>query len=314
MNPPAADSVRGARTRAAAGDRVPEAVRQYLTFVLDQRTYAIPLAEVAEITPNQELNRMPHMPGSVEGLLKLRGNVLPVINLRVRMGLPDTEARLFENILILELDKHRIGVLVDQVASVISVTVDQITPAGPLLRGVDGGWSTGFLVLQDRVVVVLDARQLTSLGSAKARAATTGKDDLAQRLDQDLEQLIALAPSRAESDSRRLIPQMENAISHTEEEMAKVVERIEAMLASADQAFHGLSRLKHEVMLGHLPGQEAAIAEIERIGAQVQEQIFELLQRIQFQDIARQKLERVLNHLRGLQLIVGQKFRDPGRT
>jgi len=67
-------------------------------------------------------------------------------------------------------------------------------------------------------------------------------------------------------------------------------------------------------MLGHLPGQEAAIAEIERIGAQVQEQIFELLQRIQFQDIARQKLERVLNHLRGLQLVVGQKFRDPGRA
>jgi hypothetical protein len=96
--------------------------------------------------------------------------------------------------------------------------------------------------------------------------------------------------------------------------MAKVVERVEAMLASADLAFQGLARLKQEVKLGHLPGQEVTIAEIERIGTQLQDEIFELIQRIQFQDITRQKLERVLNHIRGLQLIVGQKFRDPGRT
>lgn len=314
MNLPVVDSVRGARLEVAAGDHALEAARQYLTFMLDQRTYAIPLAEVAEITPNQELNHMPRMPRSVEGLLKMRGEVLPVINLRLRMGLPELETRLFENILILDLDKHRVGVLVDQVASVISVTVDQITPAGPMLQGTEGGWTTGFLILRDKVVVVLDPRQLTSLGSTKARTVATGADDLAQRLDQALEKLIALAPSRTDLDAPKLIPQMESTISHTEEEMAKVVERIETMLASADKAFHGLARLKQEAMLGHFPGQESAIAEIERIGTDIQDQIFELLQQVQFQDIARQKLERVLNHLRGLQLVIGQKFRDPGRT
>jgi hypothetical protein len=56
------------------------------------------------------------------------------------------------------------------------------------------------------------------------------------------------------------------------------------------------------------------VAEIERIGADIQDQIFGLLNQIQFQDIARQKLERVLSHIRGLQLVVGQKFRDVGRA
>ena len=133
-------------------------------------------------------------------------------------------------------------------------------------------------------------------------------------MDEELKKLIELAPPRAEADTHRLIPQMEAAISHTEEEMAKVVDRIEAMLSKADQAFQGLARLKQEVKLGRLPGQENTIAEIERVGTQIQDHIFGLLHQIQFQDIARQKLERVLNHIRGLQMIVGQKFRDTGRA
>ena len=310
MNASVADSFHGA---SAAGERGPESAHQYLTFTLNQRTYAIPLAQVAEITNNLELNIMPHMPKGVEGLLNLRGSVLPVINLRVRMGLPAIATKAFENILILDIDSHHTGILVDQVESVISATRDQITPASPLLSGSEGGWTTGFVLLQDRVVVVLDTRLLTALGSARIHAVSAGGQDAAQKLDEDLKKLIELAPRRAEAGSHKLIPQMEAAISHTEEEMAKVVDRIETMLLNADKAFQGLARLKQEVKLGRLPGQEATIAEIERIGTQIQDQIFELLQQLQFQDIARQKLERVLNHIRGLQMIVGQKFRDAGR-
>ncbi|HWQ09798.1 MAG TPA: chemotaxis protein CheW [Holophaga sp.] len=314
MTPSVADSVRGADVRGASGDHVTEATRQYLTFTLDKHTYAIPLTQVAEITNNLELNHMPHMPKGVEGLLHLRGEVLPIINMRVRMGLPLLEKDLFENILLLDTDGSRTGILVDQVESVITVSQDQITPASPMLSGADGAWTRGFVLLQDRVVVVLDTRRVTALGGSKVHAARTGQTDLARRLDEDLKKLIELAPRRVESSSAQLIPQMEAAISHTEEEMDKVVERIEMMLASADQAFQGLARLKQEAKLGRIPGQEPAIAEIERIGSQIQDQLFELLQLVQFQDIARQKLERVLNHVRGLQMIVGQKFRDIRRA
>ena len=308
------EPVSGARWQSAAGDRATEFSHQYLTFTLNKRTYAIPLAQIAEITNNLELNHMPHMPKGVEGLLNLRGSVLPVINLRTRIGLPPVETKAFENILILDFENNRTGILVDQVESVITATQDQITPASLLLAGPEGGWVKGFMILQDRVVVILDAQLLTALGSARVHATTTGKHDLAQVLDDDLKKLIELAPRRVEADSGKLIPQMEAAIAHTEEEMAKVVERIETMLSSADQAFQGLARLKQEMKLGRLPGQEATIAEIERIGTEIQEQVFGLLHQIQFQDIARQKLERVLNHIRGLQMIVGQKFRDIGKS
>lgn len=314
MNLALSDSALGVPAQGAGGERALEFAHQYLTFTLNKRTYAIPLAEVAEITNNLELNHMPHMPKGVEGLLNLRGAVLPVINLRTRMGLPPMETKAFENILILEMDGHRTGILVDQVESVITATQDLIIPASPLLAGPEGGWSSGFVLQQQRVVVVLDTRRLTALGTARVQAVLSGKQDLAHRLDEDLKKLIEMAPPRVEADPGKLIPQMEAAISHTEEEMAKVVDRIETMLSGADRAFQGLARLKQEARLGRLPGQEATIAEVERIGTEIQEHIFALLHQIQFQDIARQKLERVLSHIRGLQLVVGQKFRDAGRS
>ena len=132
------------------------------------------------------------------------------------------------------------------------------------------------------------------------------------KMDDALRQLIAMAPEKSELESGRIIPQMETAIQHTEEEMAKVVARIEAMLAGSDATFQNMVRLKQEANLGRLPGQEALLAELEKNTQAIQDALFGLLQQIQFQDIARQKLERVLNHIRGLQLAIGQKFRDMG--
>jgi len=126
-------------------------------------------------------------------------------------------------------------------------------------------------------------------------------------------ELIDLAPAKAEVESNRIIPQMEAAIAHTEEEMAKVLDKVESILVSTDQAFQGMIRLKQESKLGRLPGQDAVIAELEKISQEIQDRVFGLIQMIQYQDIARQKLERVLNHLRGLQMIVGTKFRDTGK-
>ena len=59
--------------------------RQFLGFHLAGQLFGVPLAQVAEITPFKTLNQIPHMPKSVEGLLDLRGQVIPVISLRTRM-------------------------------------------------------------------------------------------------------------------------------------------------------------------------------------------------------------------------------------
>ena len=306
----ASSPAREVRSGGLEGHQALGGIIQFLTFLLVGQSYAVPLSEVLEITQNMELSRMPHMPKGVEGILDLRGSVLPVINLRVRLGLAPQDCGLFENILILDLAGRPTGVLVDRVDFVVGARQDQIISASGLLAGPEGGWVKGFLQFKNRIIGILDTRPLSAHHSHSLAAAYI-HEDLDKKLDESLLKLIELAPHKDQSGEVRIIPQMEEAISHTEEEMEKVVAKVEAMLGGADRAFRGLARLKQEAQLGRFSGEEMTISDIEKVGQMIQDQIFELLQQLQFQDIARQKLERVLSHIRGMQMVVGQKFRDP---
>ena len=291
------------------------APRQYLSFKLDGHIYAVPLAQVAEITPLLELNRIPHMPKSVEGLLDHRGQVIPVINLRSRMNLAQQEAGLSRNIVVLDLGGScPVGILVDAVDAVVTAVPEQLVPASLLLAGPEGAWVRGFILQGERIIAVLETGFITAFHGARAQLHTAEAEDKDQALDQSLQELIALAPPKTAMESARIIPQMEAAISHTEQEMGKVIECVEAMLAGSDKGFQALARLKQESALGRLKGEEKNLAEIDRLGTELQDKVFELIQQLQYQDIARQKLERVLNHIRGLQMIVGAKLRDTGKA
>jgi len=281
-----------------------------MTFHLDGRTYGLPLRFVAEISPFRELNRMPHMPKAVEGLLDLRGRVIPVVNLRVRMGLPPLEGGKKGTILVLDLAGTPSALLVDSVDAVVSVDEDQLVPASPLLAGIEGAWVEGFIVQGERVVALLDAALVASQGTVRTQSRELlATLSLEERLDADLRRLIELAPPKEEG-GERVIPQIETSISYTEQEMAKVLDRVEAMLAGADRVFKGLGYLKQEAGLGRLKGHEKAVADLERTNQELQDTVFALIQQVQFQDIARQKLERVLNHLRGMQVAISGRLRS----
>jgi purine-binding chemotaxis protein CheW len=306
-----------ARPGQAPGADAPEAeeVRQYLSFQLDGYIYAVPLAQVAEITPFKELNRIPHMPRSVEGLLNHRGQVIPVISLRARMNLAPQEACLSRNIVVLNLGgPSQVGILVDAVDAVVSAAPEHRIPASPLLAGPEGAWVPGFILQGDRIITLLDTGFITALHGARAQLQSTQALDRGQALDRELQALIDLSPPKAEAGRTRIIPQMEEAIAHTEQEMAKVIGCVESMLAGSGKSFQALARLKQEAALGRLKGEETALAELEKTGTQLQDRIFALFQQLQFQDIARQKLERVLNHIRGLQQVVGVKLRDAAKS
>jgi purine-binding chemotaxis protein CheW len=295
-----------ARARAEGKDSVQH---RFMTFFLNDRHYGLPLRHVAEITPLRELNKLPHMPKAVEGILDLRGRVVPVVNLRVRMSLPPLDASKTGTILVLDLEGTATGLLVDAVDAVLSVPEEDLIPASPLLAGLDGAWVEGFIVQGEKVVTLLDAALVANHGTARAQGCAILADrSLEERLDEDLRRLIALAPPK-EQGEHRVMPQIESSISHTEQEMAKVLDRVEAMLASTDKVFHGLGVLKQEAGLGKFKGREQELADLEQTNQQLQDLVFSLIQQMQFQDIARQKLERVMAHLKGMQVAISGKFR-----
>ena len=282
---------------------------RFMTFFLNDRAYGLPLRHVAEITPFRDLNKLPHMPRAVEGILDLRGRVVPVVNLRARMSLPPLDPTKAGTILVLDLAGTATGLLVDAVDAVVSIPESDIVPASPLLAGLDGAWVEGFIVQGERVVTLLDAAMVASHGIGRAQVKEALADrSLEERLDDGLRRLIEMAPPK-EQGEHRVMPQIESSISYTEQEMAKVLERVEGMLVSTDRFFQGLGLLKQEAGLGRLKGHERDIADLERTNQEMQDTVFALIQQMQFQDIARQKLERVMSHLKGMQVAISGKFR-----
>jgi purine-binding chemotaxis protein CheW len=280
-----------------------------MTFFLDGRAYGLPLERVAEICPFRDLNKLPHMPRSVEGILDLRGRVVPVVNLRVRMALPPLDASQTGTILVLDLEGQPTGLLVDAVDAVVAVPDEDLVPASPLLAGLEGAWVAGFIVQGERVVTLLDAALVAAQGSTRSQGRQALADrGLEERLDEGLRRLIAMAAPKEQSE-HRVLPQIESSISYTEQEMSKVLDRVEAMLAGTDRVFQGLAFLKQEAGIGRLKEHERTIAELERANQEMQDTVFTLIQQVQFQDIARQKLERVMVHLKGMQGAISGKFR-----
>ena len=295
----------------APGEGLP---RKFISFLVAGRPYALPLERVAEIVPWRELNKMPHMPRAVEGILDLRGRVFPVISLRTRMGLPPLESTKGTFILILDLAGPPAAILVDGVESVATVLPEQLMPGSRLLAGMEGAWVCGFILQASRVIAELDPALVAALGPVRGRGAEAlASLSLEQRMDEGLKNLLALAPAKEKGDAgRRIIPQIEESLKFTEQEMDKVLGKVEEMLAFTDRTFQQLVFLKQEAALGRLKGHESKIAGLEKTGQAIQDCVFELIGTVQFQDISRQKLERVLHHLQGMQGLLTARLRDEG--
>lgn len=295
----------------AAGEGLP---RKFISFLVAGRPYALPLERVAEIVPWRDLNKMPHMPRAVEGILDLRGRVIPVVSLRTRMGLPPLESTKGTFILVLDLAGPPVAILVDGVESVTTVLPDQLMPGSRLLAGMEGAWVCGFILQESRVIAELDPALVAALGPVRGRGAEAlASLSLEQRMDDGLKALLALAPPKDMSDpARRIVPQIEESLKFTEQEMDKVLGKVEEMLSFTDLTFQQLVYLKQEAALGRLKGHESKIADLEKTGQAIQDSVFELIGTVQFQDISRQKLERVLHHLQGMQGLLTARLRDEG--
>jgi len=288
-------------------------VKQYMSFMVEGHSYAIPLSDVAEITPYRELNHMPHMPKNVVGLLDLRGAVLPVITLRLRMGLPLKESHAGDMILLLAHQNTRVGVLVDQVESVVTATEEQHGCISPLLEGSSGKWIRAILLLNERVILVLEPSALLTMppeedprdDSAGPKHGELNTSDIERKMDEGLRDLIAMAGPREDG---KVVSALNAVIGHNESEVTKVLDRVEKMLPSTDSAAAAISKFRQEAAMCGITAFDGVIAELEKNVQGLQSTIFEVFDQLQFQDIVRQKLEKVLHHILGMQGVISDGF------
>jgi len=139
---------------------------QYLTFVLREETFAAPVTRVREILEYTPLTRIPRMPAAMAGVINLRGRVVPVIDLRIKLGMERVEPTRHTCIVVLEIPGDgkvvEVGALVDAVQEVLVFNAEQIEPPPRLGVGIEGQYITGMGKKGDRFVILLDVTQLMS--------------------------------------------------------------------------------------------------------------------------------------------------------
>jgi purine-binding chemotaxis protein CheW len=149
---------------------------QVVIFRLDKEEFGAPIASVQEIVRiPDELIRVPKAPSFVEGVINLRGTVLPVIDLRLRLGLEQVERSDRQRIMVFLISDVRTGFIVDQVAEVLRIPKAAIEPA-PQLSAEQGMLLSRMANLekQKRMVQLLDPPHLMERNELVALAAVTG--------------------------------------------------------------------------------------------------------------------------------------------
>ncbi len=147
-----------------ATDAEPVVTRDYQVVVLRlaNEHYGVDIARVQEIIRVQPITRVPHAPASVEGVLNLRGRVIPIIDLRARFGFPRNEASSETRIAIIDVVGTTVGVVVDGVSEVLTIPSSAVEPPSPVAVGKDAAFIAGVAKLDARLVLLIDANAILS--------------------------------------------------------------------------------------------------------------------------------------------------------
>ena len=156
-------------------------ISQVVSFQLANEHYGINIQNVQEIILVGEITSIPEVPTFVEGLINLRGKVIPVIDLRRRFGLAAGEHAENTRIIVTNTSDRTIGLIVDEVNEVLRLDGNQIEPLPEGVTDVDISYITGVVKLKDRILILLDTEVVlsdeTQASLAHSEAARSGTSE-----------------------------------------------------------------------------------------------------------------------------------------
>lgn len=135
---------------------------QLVTFRLKDETYGINVMQVQEVLRVAEIAPVPGAPHYVLGIINLRGNVVTVIDTRVRFGLPSAEIDDLSRIIVIESEAQVVGILVDSVAEVVDLTVSEIDSAPNVGNEESSRYIQGVASRDSNLLIVVDLNKLLS--------------------------------------------------------------------------------------------------------------------------------------------------------
>jgi purine-binding chemotaxis protein CheW len=141
-------------------------VQTYLSFQLSAEVFAINVSKVINILEMSHITKIPKSPDYMKGVINLRGTVLPVVDLRIKFGLPEKEATVDTSIIVLSIDLGGepvlVGILVDAVKEVLELKNSEIAPSPTIGSKYNSGFIEGMWRMEEKFIMILDINKVFS--------------------------------------------------------------------------------------------------------------------------------------------------------
>ncbi len=133
---------------------------QLVGFRIGEETYGVQIGSVREIVRVPEITSVPNAPELIEGVINLRGRIIPVMDLRKRFGSSSIQADKKNRILVVELENRLLGLIVSSASEVLKIPPSEIEPPGAVFAEGESSYVTGVGKLKGRLVILLDIARL----------------------------------------------------------------------------------------------------------------------------------------------------------
>lgn len=137
-------------------------IREFLAFKLGDEEYGIDILRVQEIRSFESPTRMAHTPAFILGVINLRGVIVPIVDMRIKFNLSQVSYDTFTVVIVLNIGKQVVGMVVDGVSDVISLTPDQLRPVPDFSSTIASDHVMAIGALQNRMLILLDIGKLMS--------------------------------------------------------------------------------------------------------------------------------------------------------
>ncbi len=153
-------------------------VVQVVSFRLGSEEYGVDISQVQEIIRMVEITHVPRAPRFMEGVINLRGQLIPIIDLRTRFGMSRIDATKSTRIIVTEIGSKRVGIVVDSVSEVLNIPIENVEDAPEMIAGVGTEYIQGVGKMDERLIIMLDLTMVIS-GDEKRELDQLGEQPVA---------------------------------------------------------------------------------------------------------------------------------------
>lgn len=137
-------------------------ILQLVTFKLGTEEFGVDILKVQEINKMMNITKIPNAPAFIEGVINLRGKIIPIVDLRKRLGFREKPYDKSTRIIVVELEGLVLGFIVDSVSEVLRIPANTIEPPPSMVAGIESEYIEGVGKLDDRLLILLELKKIFS--------------------------------------------------------------------------------------------------------------------------------------------------------